>query len=363
MSNDIKWMNAALALARRGLGNVAPNPAVGCLIVKGDVVLGRGRTQPGGRPHAEPEALKQAGECAKGATAYVTLEPCAHHGVTPPCTEALVAAGINRVVIAASDSDERVSGKGEQMLRNAGIDVMEGVLAGEARELNCGFFNKIEQGRPSFTLKVASTLDGRIATETGDSKWITGSTARRYGHMLRAQHDAILVGVNTVLADDPDLSCRIEGLEDQSPIRIVLDSSLKTPEGARILKGCDSVPTWVVANKKAVAPEKAEKLEKNGVRILKVEDTRDISDVAKRLAEEGLTRVLVEGGGAVHASFLNNNLCDTLHVFSAPKVIGSNGLAAVGDLGLAQLANAPHLRLVNSKQLGEDLLATYKKAE
>jgi diaminohydroxyphosphoribosylaminopyrimidine deaminase/5-amino-6-(5-phosphoribosylamino)uracil reductase len=206
MKDDLLHMRAALALARRGLGNAWPNPAVGCVLVKEGRVIGRGWTQPGGRPHAETEALRRAGDAARGATAYVTLEPCSHHGRTPPCCEALAEAGITRVVMAMRDPDPRVNGRGLAMLRGAGIAVEEGLLEAEARALNAGFFRRIQAGMPVVTLKLASTLDGRIATASGESRWITGAAARREVHALRARHDAILVGSGTVLADDPDLT-------------------------------------------------------------------------------------------------------------------------------------------------------------
>ncbi len=216
-------MRAALALARRGLGRVWPNPAVGCVLVRDDHVIGRGWTRAGGRPHAEAEALMRAGEAASGATAYITLEPCAHTGKTPPCAEALIGAGVKRAVIAVEDPDPRVSGKGIEMLKEAGMEVAIGIGEKEAKRLNAGFFSRITRGRPLITLKTATTLDGRIATGTGDSRWITGPGARRRGHMMRAMNDAVLTGIGTVLADDPSLTCRLPGLEDRSPVRIVVD--------------------------------------------------------------------------------------------------------------------------------------------
>lgn len=356
-------MKAALALARRGLGNVAPNPAVGCLIVKDDIVLGRGWTQPGGRPHAETEALLQAGARAKGATAYVTLEPCAHYGQTPPCAEALIAAGIKRVVAGIADSDTRVSGKGLELLQAAGIEVVEGILSADAASINAGFFSTVEKKRPLFTLKAAMSVDGKIATESGESKWITGAAARQYGHMLRVTHDAILVGVETVLADDPELTCRLPGLSAQSPIRIILDSHLRTPPTAKLLLNSKQVPLWIVANASVAASEKAKALSSAGADLVFVEDTRDLNSLGQILAERGLTRVLIEGGGTIHASFLQQDLCDVFHVFTAPKVIGNEGISGIGNLALAELVRAPHFKLTKHKAVGADLLATYRKAE
>ena len=218
-------MGAALALASRGIGNVWPNPAVGCLIVRDDIIVGRGWTRPGGRPHAETEALQQAGEAARGATAYVTLEPCAHHGKTPPCADALIAAGVARVVVALDDPDDRVNGRGLTRLSEAGIAVDVGVCADKARSLNAGFLTRVTLDRPFVAIKAATSLDGRIATGTGESQWITGEAARRRGHLLRATHDAIMIGRGTLERDDPALTCRLPGLEARSPVRVVLDSS------------------------------------------------------------------------------------------------------------------------------------------
>jgi diaminohydroxyphosphoribosylaminopyrimidine deaminase/5-amino-6-(5-phosphoribosylamino)uracil reductase len=246
MNEDLPHMRAALALARRGLGNAWPNPAVGCVLVKEGRVIGRGWTQPGGRPHAETEALRRAGDAARGATAYVTLEPCSHHGRTPPCCEALAEAGIARVVMAMRDPDPRVNGRGLAMLRGAGIAVEEGLLEAEARALNAGFFRRIQAGMPVVTLKLASTLDGRIATASGESRWITGEAARREVHALRARHDAILVGSGTVLADDPDLTCRIPGMERVPMLRVVADARLRTPPSARLVQSAGAAPVLVM---------------------------------------------------------------------------------------------------------------------
>ena len=362
-SEHEKWMKIALSLAKRGLGNVAPNPAVGCLLVKGDVIVGRGWTQPGGRPHAEACALEMAGDAAKGATAYVTLEPCAHYGQTPPCAEALIRAGVSSVYIAVMDSDERVGGRGINMLRKAGIAVVTGILEADARRVNAGFFDKVEKGRPFFTLKSATTLDGRIATASGDSKWITGPKARRYGHMERARHDAILVGINTVLADDPSLDCRIEGLTERSPQPIVLDSALRTPLDSRLIKNAGVRPPLLVCDNNSLNSKRAAALVEAGAQILTVTSTRNIADVACCLAARGITRVLVEGGGQVLASLLTAGICDRYLAFIAGKVIGSDGTASVASLGLAELGDAPHLTLKSIRKVGADLLATYVNAE
>ena len=356
---DKKWMRVALGLAHRGLGQIAPNPAVGCVLLKDHIVIGRGWTQPGGRPHAETEALGQAGASAHGATAYVTLEPCAHTGKTPPCAMALVNSGVQRVVIAASDPDPRVSGKGISVLQSAGIEVVQGILEKEATYLNRGFFNRINQNRPTFTLKTASTLDGKIALANGESKWITGERARTYGHLMRSEHDGILVGANTVIADDPSLTCRIPGLETRSPIRIVLDSDLRiSPDAAIFSKDIGDQPTLVVTKKDA----RTKAFNGCNVEFIHVETPHDLGLVARALSERGLNSILIEGGSQVAASFLSANLVDDLCVFSAGKLIGNNGLSAVGDLNLVSLPDAPHFTPIANRRLGPDMLATYRKA-
>ena len=245
-TDDLEHMRAALALARRGLGVTWPNPSVGCVIVNHRRVVGRAFTAPGGRPHAEPAALAMAGDAAKGATAYVTLEPCCHWGRTPPCTDALIGAGIARVVIAARDPDPRVDSQGSHRLRAAGIAVEEGLLADEARDGLAGFIMRVTAGRPLVTLKLASSLDGRIATKTGESQWITGAAARRAGHAIRGRNDAVMVGIGTVLADDPDLTCRIPGFREIPTVRIVADSRLRTPPTSRLATTARQHPVWIL---------------------------------------------------------------------------------------------------------------------
>ncbi|MEO0719915.1 MAG: bifunctional diaminohydroxyphosphoribosylaminopyrimidine deaminase/5-amino-6-(5-phosphoribosylamino)uracil reductase RibD, partial [Pseudomonadota bacterium] len=246
-------MRAALDLARRGLGRTWPNPAVGCVIVKDGELVSRGWTQPGGRPHAEVEALARAGSSAQGATVYVTLEPCAHHGVTPPCSEALVSAGVARVVTAFEDPDPRVAGRGHDLLRAAGIEVTTGLMETEARNVNAGYLMRRDKGRPFLTLKLASTLDGRIATSAGESKWITGEESRRRVHLLRASHDAILVGAGTARADDPGLDVRLPGLEMRSPVRIVADSRLSLPMESQLAQSTPQRPLWMLHGSEAPA--------------------------------------------------------------------------------------------------------------
>src|SRR6266446_3099076 len=262
--SDVGHMRAAIALARRGLGDVWPNPAVGCVIVRKGRVVGRGWTQPGGRPHGETVALARAGVAATGATAYVTLEPCCHWGKTPPCADALIAAGLRRVVVALEDPDPRVAGAGIERLRAAGIEVEVGLCAAEAAEINAGFLQRVRLGRPLVTLKLATSLDGRIATAGGESRWITGPLARERAHLLRATHDAILVGTDTVLADDPRLTCRVPGLSRRSPVRVVIDRHLRISPGARLIAEARQVPTSVVTPG-AADPDRQKALRNAGV--------------------------------------------------------------------------------------------------
>jgi diaminohydroxyphosphoribosylaminopyrimidine deaminase/5-amino-6-(5-phosphoribosylamino)uracil reductase len=362
MPDDHSHMRAALALAARGLGNTWPNPAVGCVIVKDGQVVGRGWTQPGGRPHAETEALKRAGAAARGATAYVTLEPCCHWGRTPPCTDALVAAGVARVVVALRDPDPRVDGAGFARLRAAGVAVEEGLLAAEATMLNAGFIKLLRHGLPMVTLKLATSLDGRIATATKESRWITGPEARRAAHALRARHDAILVGSGTVLDDDPDLTCRLPGGVPVPAPRIVADARLRIPLPSRLVRTAREVPTLVATipghPQAALAP-----LREAGVEIL--ETTPGPEGLAMRavlaaLGARGITRVLAEGGSGIAASLLREGLVDRLAWFHAPIVIGGDGIPASYQLPLMELAKAPKFRRVASRPLGADVLTEFE---
>jgi diaminohydroxyphosphoribosylaminopyrimidine deaminase/5-amino-6-(5-phosphoribosylamino)uracil reductase len=357
-------MRAALALARRTLGAVWPNPAVGCVIVNDGRVVGRGWTQPGGRPHAETEALARAGNAAKGATAYVSLEPCSHHGRTPPCAEALIAGGVARVVAAVEDPDPRVSGNGFARLRAAGVAVETGLCAAEAEELNAGFFCRIREGRPLVTVKLATSLDGRIATPTGASRWITGAAARERAHLLRATHDAVLVGTETALADDPQLTCRLPGLEGRSPLRIVIDRHLRLPATLHVLAEAQQTPTWLVALPSS-DPARQAALAEQGVRIVAAKpDGRgiDLAALLRRLGDEGLTRLLVEGGGTLTATLLCAGLVDRFVWMRAPLLIGGDGVPAVAALALDELAGAPRFELVSSDVASGDVIDTYRRA-
>lgn len=361
---DTDHMYHALALARRSLGQTAPNPAVGCVIVsKNGVVIGRGRTAKGGRPHAETVALHQAGQAARGATAYVTLEPCSHVGVTPPCADALVAAGLARVVVAVEDPDPRVNGRGLARLHEAGLDVVTGVCAKEAADLNAGFFLRVREGRPLVTLKIAQSLDGKTATATGESQWITGEAARAHGHLLRARNDAILVGVGTALADDPTLTCRLPGLEGRSPTRIVLDSRLRLTALSRLAQQAQDVSTLVFTT----AAQGGEALQACGVEVVRVDQDAvgrpRLEAVLADLAGRGITRLLVEGGATVHAAFLGRGLADRLEVFAGPIVLGAAGQSAVGALSASTLGNAPRFQSIKRRTFGPDLLVSYARGD
>jgi diaminohydroxyphosphoribosylaminopyrimidine deaminase/5-amino-6-(5-phosphoribosylamino)uracil reductase len=348
-------MRHALVLAGRALGRVAPNPAVGCVIVSRECrVVGRGSTQPGGRPHAETVALMEAGEVARGGTAYVTLEPCAHLGETPPCAEALTAAGISRVVAAVQDPDPRVKGKGFARLRAAGVEVATGVLEREAAELNAGFFLRIKHDRPVVTLKIARSRDGKTIPPPDANRWITGEESRRFAHLLRAQHDAILIGVGTALADDPELTCRLPGLEDRSPLRIVLDSHLRLPVHSKLVQSARNVGTIVFT-----AREGGDHLRAHGVEVLRVmPDTNGrvaLTAVLGVLAGRGVTRLLVEGGATVWSAFLNESLADRREVFTAPAELGPAGTGTISET-----IRLDKFERFDTRALGPDLLESYR---
>jgi diaminohydroxyphosphoribosylaminopyrimidine deaminase / 5-amino-6-(5-phosphoribosylamino)uracil reductase len=362
--DDLTHMQAALALARRGLGNAWPNPSVGCVVVRAGRVVGRAVTAPGGRPHAEPEALAMAGEAARGATMFVTLEPCCHHGRTPPCTEAIIAAGVARVVVAIRDPDPRVNGAGLARLRAAGIAVEEGLAAAEAEEINAGFFCRVRRGRPLVTLKLASTLDGRIATRTGESRWITGEAARRMAHALRGRHDAVMVGVGTVLTDDPDLTCRLPGYRPSRAVRVVADSHLRTRLTSRLVATATDTPTWLVARASADAGRRRA-LQAAGAEVLTVpagEPGVDLAAALAALGERGITRVLAEGGAQIAAALLRADLVDRIAWFHAPAVMGGDGWPAAAAFGTERLAAMPRFVRASATELGEDMLTELRRA-
>jgi diaminohydroxyphosphoribosylaminopyrimidine deaminase/5-amino-6-(5-phosphoribosylamino)uracil reductase len=360
---DRLLMGEAIALARAALGTTAPNPAVGCVIAEGARIIGRGATQPGGRPHAEVVALSDAGAAARGATAYVTLEPCAHHGRTPPCADALIAAGLARVVVAhAHDPDPRVQGRGIARLRAAGITVETGLLAEAAAAILAGFTKSVTQGLPWVTLKLGVTLDGCIATRSGESRWITGPAARGVVQQMRAEHDAILVGIGTVLADDPGLRCGLPGLGDRPRWRVVADSLLRTPLGSQIVRQAGAHALILLASPAAPA-ERARLLQAAGVTILQCgtepSGRLDLVSGLRRLSEIGLTSVLSEGGSQMAGALLRAGLVDRLAWHRAPLLLGDAGLPAVQGLGIERLADAIRLRFLARQEYAEDVLETY----
>lgn len=363
---DPRFMDHALALAARGLGRVWPNPAVGCVIERDGVVLGRGRTADGGRPHAETMALDAAGAAARGATAYVTLEPCVHHGATPPCTDALIAAGVARVVVALRDPDPRIDGGGIDRLRAAGIEVVEGIRETAARVLQQGFLTRVAQGRPMVTLKLATTLDGRIATASGESRWITSPLARAHVHAQRAMHDAILVGAGTARADDPRLTVR--GLGEAfgagtQPVRIVLSRRLDLPMEGRLMHG--EAPLWLLHGDQAPAERRAA-FEARGALLIEGSAGHgghlDPEAALATLGARGLTRVYCEGGGTLAATLLSEGLVDRLDCYVAGAAIGAEGIPALGAMGLAALAEAPRFELTGSQRFGPDMLIRWSAA-
>lgn len=362
ISADIDFMKMALALAERGLGQVAPNPAVGCVIVREGIVVGRGWTQPGGRPHAETEALARAGKSARGATAYVSLEPCSHHGKTGPCAEALIEAGIARVVGAVADPDPRVAGKGFAMLEKAGIEVVEGVCFDQARHLNEGFFRKVMDERPLVTLKIASSADGRIATRTGHSRWITGARARERGHLLRATHDAIMIGSATAIVDDPSLTCRLPGLESRSPVRIVADGRLRLPLTSTLVRDARKTPVWILTFADSDADRRSAFLA-CGVELIDIpaglDGLMDMKAAMKILASRGLTRVLIEGGSRLASSLVRSHFVDRIEWFRSSTIIGGDGYPAIAAFGVERADAAPGLVLTSTLALGDDTLSSY----
>jgi diaminohydroxyphosphoribosylaminopyrimidine deaminase/5-amino-6-(5-phosphoribosylamino)uracil reductase len=360
---DRRFMQLALALGRRGLGNTWPNPAVGAVIVKDSVILGRGWTRPGGRPHAETEALKHAGRAARGATLYVTLEPCSHHGKTPPCADAIIRAGIVRVVSALDDPNPEVAGQGNVKLRERGIAVETGLEAEAAKRAHRGHFMRMTAGRPYVTLKLAVSADGKAGAAGRKPIVITGAAARERVFQMRAMNDAILVGVGTVLSDDPALTCRLPGMMERSPVRVLLDAKLRVPIATGIVATANETPTWIFGDPKA-SPMAEEVLRAKGAEVSRLEsnDGRfDPAQVLKVLAERGITRLMVEGGPTVAASFVKGDLIDQVALFRAPMTIGDDGIDALEGMPLTALTTL-RLRLASSEMVGADTLEHYERA-
>jgi diaminohydroxyphosphoribosylaminopyrimidine deaminase / 5-amino-6-(5-phosphoribosylamino)uracil reductase len=360
---DWRFMQLALGLGRRGLGRTHPNPAVGAVVVKDGVIVGRGWTQPGGRPHAEPVALVRAGEAARGATLYVTLEPCSHVGKSPPCADAIIAAGVKRVVSAIEDPNPEVAGQGHARLRAAGIAVDIGLGAAEAAREHAGHFRRVRDKRPHVILKLAVSADDKIAAPGHKPVAISGEAAKARIHLLRAQCDAILVGIGTVLSDDALLTCRLPGMEARSPVRVVLDRALRIPATSRLVRSARGTPLWVVTSNLADAPA-VTMLGAAGAQAIRVASTPtglDLPEVLRALAERGITRLLVEGGARVASSFVAANLVDEFWLLRGRDAIGTDGVTALNALPLAAITQSSAFRVHASESLGTDTLTVYER--
>ena len=365
---DARYMELALALGRRGLGRTWPNPAVGAVIVRDDgdgpVIVGRGWTQPGGRPHAEVEALRQAGAAARGATLYVTLEPCSHHGKSPPCADAVVAAGITRVVSALVDPNPEVAGAGHWRMAEAGITVEVGVGGGEARRAHAGHIRRVQDGRPHVMLKLAVSADGKAGLAGRRPAAITGDLARERVHLMRAMSDAVVTGIGTALADDPLLTCRLPGMAQRSPVRIVLDGRLRLPVESRLVTSARQTPLWVVCGLDAPR-EREQALVAEGAEVMRVPSPNgrlDLGMVLKLLADRGITRLMVETGPILAAAFLRADDVDEAALFEAPQAIGADGIEALDGLPLAALSHSPKFRSTGRAAVGPDTVATFERA-
>ncbi len=361
-NEDTRYMALALALGRRGLGNAFPNPAVGCVIVKDGVIVGRGWTQPGGRPHAEVVALNQAKRRAKGATLYCTLEPCSHEGKSPPCADAVIKAGVARVVSALEDPNPEVGGQGHARLRDKGITVDVGLMADEAQRAHAGHIARIQKSRPFVTLKLALSKDAKAGLAGRKQVAITGEEARDRVWLMRAQSDAILVGIGTVLSDNPQLTCRLPGMFERSPVRVVLDAKLSVPMSFTVISTVRDTPTWVFCSHKA-SPIAEDILQQKGARVFRVDETQgrlDLDEVLKILSEQGITRLMVEGGPTVAASFAAADLVDKAVLLRAPKEIGDTGIPALE--GMKPDALTGKFKLLGAEQVGVDTIETYERA-
>ncbi len=361
VADDRRFMRLALSLGRRGLGRTWPNPAVGALVVRNGEIVGRGWTQAGGRPHAEVEALTRAGELARGATLYVTLEPCSHHGKSPPCADAVIASGIARVVSALEDPNPEVAGRGHARLRNAGIGVEVGIEAATARRDHAGHIRRMRDGRPQVMLKLAVSADGKAAGAGGRRVAITGNAVRDRVHLMRAHSDAIMIGIGTALADDPILTCRLPGMAKLSPTRVVLDAHLRLPMQSRLLATAGETPLWIIAGKDVPAASETAVRERGGevLRVTKEQGRLDLRETLKLLATRGITRLMVEGGPAVASALIEADLIDEALFFHSPLVIGENGVPALEPLA-TQLLNQ-HLKHVSSEPIGPDRQESYER--
>jgi diaminohydroxyphosphoribosylaminopyrimidine deaminase/5-amino-6-(5-phosphoribosylamino)uracil reductase len=361
-TSDRRFMSLALTLGRRGLGNAWPNPAVGSVVVKDGIVVGRGWTQPGGRPHAEVEALRRAGAAARGATLYATLEPCSHHGKTPPCVDAIMAAGITRVVSALEDPNPQIAGEGHARLRAQGVTVDVGIGAEEARRAHAGHIRRVRDGRPHVTLKLAVSADGKAGLSGRKPVAITGEAARARVHLMRAMNDAVVTGIGTVLADDPQLTARLPGMEHRSPVRVVLDSALRLPPGSKLAGSAAETLDWVFVDQAAQLSNEAA-LTEAGVEILRAPAANgrlDLLAVLRALAGRGITRVMVEAGPILSAAFVAADLVDEAALFRAPNPLGE-GIDALDGMPLSALTLSPKLRLFSTEQVGADTLQMFER--
>jgi diaminohydroxyphosphoribosylaminopyrimidine deaminase/5-amino-6-(5-phosphoribosylamino)uracil reductase len=357
IESQTKMMKRALRLARKGIGKTAPNPAVGCVIVRGDTVVGEGWHKKAGTPHAEVHALRRAGEKARNADVYVTLEPCSHFGKTPPCAEALVRAGVSRVFVGMIDPNPMVCGKGVALLRAAGIEVHIGLLEKDCTLVNEAFIKHVTTGRPFVTLKSAMTLDGKTATVTGHSKWITSEASRAYVHTLRSKVDAIMVGVGTVLADDPLLTCRMKA-KGRDPHRIIVDSRLRTPHDAEVLRLESAAGTYIATIEQD--PAMLAEFRKLGAEVIHCRekgDRVDLDDLIQKLGELGIQSVLLEGGRELAGEALRLGLIDKFLFFYAPKLVGgADGFGLFAGRGVETMADAQKLKDVKLHRFGEDFM-------
>jgi len=349
------FMNSAIALAKTQLGQTWPNPAVAAIVEKDGVIIGRGVTAKGGRPHAETQALDMAGSAAAGATLYVTLEPCSHTGKTPPCVDAIIKSGIRKVVIACRDPDSRVMGSGIAALQATGIEIIENVCKAEAEAVNRGFFSRIQKGRPYVALKIATTLDGKIATASNESKWITGEKSRQRVHLLRSQFDAVITGIGTILADDPQLTCRLNGCMDRNPVRVILDSELRLPKSSKLVTTLKEAPIWMFARPAVVNNV----WPVSGIKIFPVKEYfqgLDLEKVLQTLAEQGVTRVLVEAGTRVMTSFIRSNLVDTIYWFRSAMALGSGGRDGIDNLNINSITESLTFSSISIESINNDTL-------
>jgi len=362
MSDDRRFMELALALGRRGQGRTWPNPAVGAVVVKDGIIVGRGWTQAGGRPHAEPVALGQAGDAARGGTLYVTLEPCSHFGKSPPCADAVIAAGVARVVSAIEDPNPEVGGQGHARLRAAGISVDVGLCSDEAAHDHAGHFLRVREKRPFVVLKLAVSADGKIAAAGRKPITISGEAAKARIHLLRAQSDAILIGIGTALADDPLLTCRLPGMEKRSPVRVVLDRALRLSNDSRLVHSARQTPLWIMTSDLSEAHAEM-KLSAAGAHVMRLPTGRapglDLCAVVHTLSGHGITRLMIEGGAKAASAFVRANLVDEFWLVRGSQVVGAEGLPALEGQTLDVITASPNWRIRSAEELGNDTLTIY----